>query len=137
MTTHFKPAFKVSVNSRFTIERKLLTWNKIHNVFCFAVQNSSHAITYNLIWWSFAIFLFFSQNLLVSEFIHKLDLKGSVKGAVVWRLLQNSNRYRGHSNNTWHFFGTFLTTLCDIFQFCDDWFLGLNCFEIFNEIEVN
>ncbi len=34
---------------------------------------------------------------------------------------------RGHSNNTWHFFGT-----CDIFQFFADWFLGINCFEILN-----
>ncbi len=43
------------------------------------------------------------------------------------------NELKGHSNNTWHFIGTFLTMWH--FSIFDEWFLGTNCFEILNELE--
>ncbi len=51
--------------------------------------------------------------------------------------LTHKHTLRGHSNNTWHFLSTFLTPPPPVWHFSifDDWFLGLNCSKISNELE--
>ena len=54
-------------------------------------------------------------------------------GSFVHCLVTAAWTVRGHSNNTWHFFGTFLTPRCVVF-FHYLSFSSLVCFELWNEV---
>ncbi len=90
------------------------------------------------------------KNIVEKESIFGQD-GGDLIAAEVWRYfdfrsslidhskdeLENWTALRGHSNNTWHFFGTFLTPPPPVwhFSFSNHWFLVLNCSKTSNELE--